>query len=53
SMLLPLIKAHPGFRLASACSRSGLTVRGRDYEYSGGPGAGLGVLGFGRGPGIT
>jgi predicted dehydrogenase/threonine dehydrogenase-like Zn-dependent dehydrogenase len=27
SMLLPLVKAHPGFRLASACSRSGLTVR--------------------------
>jgi predicted dehydrogenase/threonine dehydrogenase-like Zn-dependent dehydrogenase len=27
SMLLPLLKAHPGFRLASACSRSGLTVR--------------------------
>lgn len=27
SMLLPLIKAHPGFRLASACSRSGLSVR--------------------------
>jgi predicted dehydrogenase/threonine dehydrogenase-like Zn-dependent dehydrogenase len=28
SMLLPLLKAHPGFRLASACSRSGLSVRG-------------------------
>ena len=28
----------PGFRLA-------LTVRGRDYEYPGGPSAGLGVLG--------
>ena len=27
SMLLPLLKAHPGFPLASACSRSGLTVR--------------------------
>ena len=27
SMLLPLLKAHPGFRLASACSRSGLSVR--------------------------
>jgi predicted dehydrogenase len=27
SMLLPLVKAHPGFRLASACSRSGLSVR--------------------------
>jgi predicted dehydrogenase/threonine dehydrogenase-like Zn-dependent dehydrogenase len=27
SMLLPLLKSHPGFRLASACSRSGLTVR--------------------------
>jgi predicted dehydrogenase/threonine dehydrogenase-like Zn-dependent dehydrogenase len=27
SMLLPLLKAHAGFRLASACSRSGLTVR--------------------------
>jgi uncharacterized protein len=25
--------------------RIGLTVRGRDYEYPGGPGAGLGVLG--------
>jgi predicted acyl esterase len=25
--------------------RMGLTVRGRDYEYPGGPGAGLGVLG--------
>ena len=25
--------------------RLGLTVRGRDYEYPGGPGAGLGVLG--------
>jgi predicted dehydrogenase/threonine dehydrogenase-like Zn-dependent dehydrogenase len=28
SMLLPLLKAHSGFRLASACSRSGLSVRG-------------------------
>ena len=28
AMLLPLLKAHPGFRLASACARSGLTVRG-------------------------
>jgi predicted dehydrogenase/threonine dehydrogenase-like Zn-dependent dehydrogenase len=27
SMLLPQLKAHPGFRLAAACSRSGLTVR--------------------------
>ena len=27
SMLLPLLKAHPGFSLASACARSGLTVR--------------------------
>jgi predicted dehydrogenase/threonine dehydrogenase-like Zn-dependent dehydrogenase len=27
AMLLPLLKAHPGFRLASACARSGLTVR--------------------------
>jgi predicted dehydrogenase/threonine dehydrogenase-like Zn-dependent dehydrogenase len=27
SMLLPLLKAHAGFRLAAACSRSGLTVR--------------------------
>ncbi len=27
SMLLPLIKAHTGFRLASACARNGLTVR--------------------------
>jgi threonine dehydrogenase-like Zn-dependent dehydrogenase len=27
SMLLPLLKHHPGFRLASACSRSGLSVR--------------------------
>jgi predicted dehydrogenase/threonine dehydrogenase-like Zn-dependent dehydrogenase len=27
SMLLPLLKAHSGFRLASACSRNGLTVR--------------------------
>jgi predicted dehydrogenase len=27
SMLLPLLKTHPGFRLSSACSRSGLTVR--------------------------
>jgi len=27
SMLLPLLKAHPGFTLASACSRNGLTVR--------------------------
>ncbi len=27
SMLLPLLKAHSGFRLASACSRIGLTVR--------------------------
>jgi hypothetical protein len=25
--------------------RIGLRVRGRDYEYPGGPGAGLGVLG--------
>ncbi|HXB57608.1 MAG TPA: bi-domain-containing oxidoreductase [Vicinamibacteria bacterium] len=28
SMLLPLIRKHPGFRLAGACARSGLTVRG-------------------------
>lgn len=28
AMLLPLLKAHPGFRLASACARSGLSVRG-------------------------
>jgi predicted dehydrogenase/threonine dehydrogenase-like Zn-dependent dehydrogenase len=27
SMLLPLLKEHQGFRLASACARSGLTVR--------------------------
>jgi predicted dehydrogenase len=27
SMLLPLLKDHPGFRLSAACSRSGLTVR--------------------------
>ena len=27
SMLLPLLKAHSGFHLASACSRNGLTVR--------------------------
>jgi predicted dehydrogenase/threonine dehydrogenase-like Zn-dependent dehydrogenase len=27
SMLLPLLKEHRGFRLAYACSRSGLTVR--------------------------
>jgi predicted dehydrogenase/threonine dehydrogenase-like Zn-dependent dehydrogenase len=27
SMLLPLIRKHPGFRLAGACARSGLTVR--------------------------
>jgi predicted dehydrogenase/threonine dehydrogenase-like Zn-dependent dehydrogenase len=27
SMLLPLLKAHPGFSLAAACARSGLTVR--------------------------
>jgi predicted dehydrogenase/threonine dehydrogenase-like Zn-dependent dehydrogenase len=27
SMLLPLLKAHPGFRLASVCARNGLTVR--------------------------
>jgi predicted dehydrogenase/threonine dehydrogenase-like Zn-dependent dehydrogenase len=26
-MLLPLIRAHPSFRLVSACARSGLTVR--------------------------
>ena len=26
-MLLPLLKAHPGFALVSACARSGLTVR--------------------------
>ena len=26
-MLLPLLKAHPGFSLAAACARSGLTVR--------------------------
>jgi predicted dehydrogenase/threonine dehydrogenase-like Zn-dependent dehydrogenase len=26
-MLLPLLKAHPGFSLVSACARSGLTVR--------------------------
>ncbi len=30
--------------LPAGC-RVGLTVRGRDYEYPGGPGAGLGVLG--------
>jgi predicted dehydrogenase/threonine dehydrogenase-like Zn-dependent dehydrogenase len=28
AMLLPLLRAHSGFRLASACARSGLTVRG-------------------------
>jgi predicted dehydrogenase/threonine dehydrogenase-like Zn-dependent dehydrogenase len=28
SMLLPLIRKHPGFRLAGACARNGLTVRG-------------------------
>jgi predicted dehydrogenase/threonine dehydrogenase-like Zn-dependent dehydrogenase len=27
SVLLPLLKAHPGFSLATACARSGLTVR--------------------------
>jgi len=27
SMLLPLLKAHPGFSLAAACARSGLSVR--------------------------
>jgi predicted dehydrogenase/threonine dehydrogenase-like Zn-dependent dehydrogenase len=27
SVLLPLLKAHPGFHLASVCSRNGLTVR--------------------------
>ena len=27
SVLLPLLARHPGFRLASACSRNGLTVR--------------------------
>jgi polar amino acid transport system substrate-binding protein len=27
SVLLPLIRKHPGFRLAGACARSGLTVR--------------------------
>jgi predicted dehydrogenase/threonine dehydrogenase-like Zn-dependent dehydrogenase len=27
AMLLPLLKEHPGFRLASACARSGLTVK--------------------------
>jgi predicted dehydrogenase/threonine dehydrogenase-like Zn-dependent dehydrogenase len=27
AMLLPLLKAHPGFSLAAACARSGLTVR--------------------------
>lgn len=28
SVLLPLLRAHRGFRLASVCSRDGLTVRG-------------------------
>ncbi len=27
AMLLPLLKAHPGFSLAAACARSGLSVR--------------------------
>ncbi len=27
SVLLPLLKKHPGFRLASVCARTGLTVR--------------------------
>jgi predicted dehydrogenase/threonine dehydrogenase-like Zn-dependent dehydrogenase len=27
SVVLPLLKAHPGFHLASVCSRNGLTVR--------------------------
>jgi predicted dehydrogenase len=27
-VLLPVIRKHPGFRLASVCARSGLTVRG-------------------------
>jgi predicted dehydrogenase/threonine dehydrogenase-like Zn-dependent dehydrogenase len=27
AMLLPLLREHPGFRLASACARGGLTIR--------------------------
>ncbi|HWU38240.1 MAG TPA: CocE/NonD family hydrolase C-terminal non-catalytic domain-containing protein, partial [Candidatus Acidoferrum sp.] len=39
------IEIWPTCIVVPAGHRIGLTVRGRDYEYPGGPGAGLGVLG--------
>jgi len=39
------IEIWPTCIVVPAGYRIGLTVRGRDYEYPGGPGAGLGVLG--------
>ena len=39
------IEIWPTCLVVPAGFRIGLTVRGRDYEYPGGPGAGLGVLG--------
>jgi hypothetical protein len=39
------VEIWPTSIVVPAGHRIGLTVRGRDYEYPGGPGAGLGVLG--------
>lgn len=39
------VEVWPTCIVVPAGHRVGLTVRGRDYEYPGGPGAGLGVLG--------
>ncbi|MBP2672585.1 MAG: peptidase [candidate division NC10 bacterium] len=39
------VEIWPTCIVVPAGYRIGLTVRGRDYEYPGGPGAGLGVLG--------
>jgi predicted acyl esterase len=39
------VEIWPTCIVAPAGARIGLTVRGRDYEYPGGPGAGLGTLG--------
>jgi predicted acyl esterase len=39
------VEIWPSCIVAPAGARIGLTVRGRDYEYPGGPGAGLGTLG--------
>jgi hypothetical protein len=39
------VEIWPTSIVVPAGARIGLTVRGRDYEYPGGPGTGLGTLG--------